>query len=92
MDDLISVEVVYIGLQNQAIKSLEVPVGCTVGKAITLSGIENEFIDIDLDIQKLGVFGRIVKREDILKARDRIEIYRPLLVDPKEARRRRAKK
>lgn len=91
MDDTIEIEVIYISPKKQVIKSLDVPLGCSVGVAIALSCIEDDFPEMDLDLQKLGVFGRIVKQEEILQARDRVEIYRSLVVDPKEARRRRAK-
>jgi putative ubiquitin-RnfH superfamily antitoxin RatB of RatAB toxin-antitoxin module len=92
MGDLIDIEVVYTEPQKQVIKCLEVPNGSTVGAGIALSCIEDDFPNMNLDTLKIGVFGRIVKKEDVLQARDRIEIYRALLVDPKEARRRRAKK
>ena len=88
---VIEIEVIYISPEMQVIKSLEVPLGCSVGAAIELSCIGDDFPEVDLGILKVGIFGRIVKRAEILQAQDRVEIYRSLVVDPKEARRRRAK-
>ena len=88
---VIEIEVIYISPKKQVIKSLDVPLGCSVGTAIALSCIGDDLPEADLGILKLGIFGRIVKDTEILQARDRVEIYRSLVVDPKEARRRRAK-
>lgn len=86
------IEVVYISAERQVIKTLDVPEGTNAVEAIQLSGIRDEFPEIDLDTQKIGVYGRFVDKDSVLKAGDRVEIYRPLLIDPKEARRRRALK
>ena len=89
---LISIEVVYISPTQQFLKSLEVEEGTTVLEGITSSGILVDCPEIDLAEQKLGIYGHFVKQDDVLKESDRIEIYRPLLIDPKEARRQRAEK
>ncbi len=86
----ISVEVAYASDSKQFMKSLHVEVGTTVIQAIELSGIRVEFPELDLASSKIGIFSRFVSGDYVLKEFDRIEIYRPLLIDPKESRRRRA--
>ena len=88
--ETIKVEVVYLEPDNQFLKILELPKGKSVMDAVVLSGVSLEFPHLDLTQAKLGIFGRIVERSDLLADADRVEIYRSLLVDPKEARRRRA--
>ncbi len=90
-DNFLHIEVVYALPRTQIIKELIVPAGCTVGKAIQLSGIINQFPDIDLTKNKCGIFGKTVPLDTQLQSRDRIEIYRPLVINPKDARRIRAK-
>ncbi|SDH90792.1 RnfH family protein [Nitrosomonas sp. Nm132] len=85
----IEVEVAYALPHRQFIKRFDVPIGTTIEQAITLSGIKDIFTEIDLEIQKSGIFGKLAKLETILQNGDRIEIYRPLLLDPKEKRRKR---
>lgn len=89
---LITVEIAYALPDKQIILSLQVETGCSIETVIEKSGILEEFPDIDLMHQKVGVFSKIKKLSDPVKEGDRIEIYRPLLIDPKEARRKRAKK
>lgn len=84
------IEVVYALRERQALLALELPEGATVREAIEASGILQEFPEIDLAVNKVGVFGKLVKLDTVLRDRDRVEIYRPLLADPKEVRRRRA--
>lgn len=88
--DPIAVEVVYALPDNQILKRLDVPEGTTVAQAILLSDITTQFPEIDLTKNKLGIFGKLAKPETILRHQDRIEVYRPLIIDPKEARRKRA--
>ncbi len=88
----ISIEVVYASPTAQELLALEVPAGCTVEAAIDRSGIIELFPEIDLMQQKVGIFGKQVSLSSYVQAGDRIEIYRPLLVDPKEARRLRARR
>ena len=86
----ITVEVVYISETRQFLKSLQVPLDSTVMEVIELSGLMLEFPHLNLS--SVGVYGKLVSLEAPLQAFDRVEIYRPLLVNPKEARRQRAKK
>lgn len=88
--DRIKVEVAYALPQEQVIIPLDVAVGTTVQEAIERSGILQQFMDIDLKSNKVGVFGKLTKLDTVLKANDRVEIYRPLIADPKEVRRQRA--
>lgn len=88
----IEIEVVYALPQNQAIRQLRVPSGTTAEQAVAFSEITHLFPEIDLNRNKLGIYGKLVKPDTFLQDRDRVEIYRPLIVDPKESRRRRAKK
>ena len=86
----IGVEVVYALPQRQEIFSLRLPSGATVKEAIVASGVLTKYPDIDQAKNKLGVFARLVKPDTVLRDRDRVEIYRPLLADPKEVRKKRA--
>ena len=88
--DQIAIEVVYALPANQVLKCFNVPDGTTVEQAIKLSGIIAQFPEIDLATNKFGIFGQLAKAETILRQQDRVEIYRPLIIDPKEARRKRA--
>lgn len=84
------VEVAY-ALPNEAfLKAFEVDETSTVGAVIELSGVLKRYPEIDLTKQQVGVFGKIVALNDTLREKDRIEIYRPLLADPKEVRKRKA--
>ena len=84
------IEVAYASPQRQAILALTVPVGCTAEQAIRTSGILEQFPEIDLSKHPIGIFSRKVPLSQVLSAGDRVEIYRPLQIDPKAARRRRA--
>lgn len=90
MNDQIEIVVVHALPHKQIVRQLNVPAGTTAKQAVELSGIGGMFPEIDLSQNKLGIFGKLVRPETILRDRDRVEIYRPLSVDPKEARRRRA--
>ena len=90
--DKIKVEVAYALPEQQVIIPLQVDQGTTIEEVITLSGVLQQFPDIDLSQNKVGIFGKIAKPDTILRERDRVEIYRPLIADPKESRRRRADK
>lgn len=85
----IAVELVYALPQQQRLFALVVPEGTTIARAIELSGICQNYPQIDLQRDAVGVFGRLRRLEDVLQAGDRIEIYRPLAADPKSARRQR---
>jgi putative ubiquitin-RnfH superfamily antitoxin RatB of RatAB toxin-antitoxin module len=84
------VEVAYATASQQHVITIFVPAGCTVLQAAQLSGINQAFPDIDWSTIRLGIFGRLVSSDHVLAAGDRVEIYRPLLIDPKESRRQRA--
>lgn len=90
MQDTIQVEVVYGLAEEQALLSVDVPDGSEVKEVILASNIIEQFPEIDLDKVKVGLFGKLTKMDQAVRARDRIEIYRPLIADPKEVRKRRA--
>lgn len=90
MAEAISVEVAYALPQVQTLLALEVPAGTTAREAVRLSGILEKHPEIDLEHAKLGIFGKHIKPELTLREGDRVEIYRPLIADPKEVRRQRA--
>jgi uncharacterized protein len=89
--DEIDVAVVYATPTRQFAKTLSLPAGSSVEQAIRASGLLEELPELDLAHQRVGVFGEPVQLDDCLQGGERVEIYRPLLADPKEARRRRAK-
>lgn len=88
--DSIRVEVVYALPQLQRRVRLTLPAGATVADALQASGILALHPEIDPGRNKLGIYSRIVKSDEVLRDRDRVEIYRPLIADPKEVRRKRA--
>ena len=89
-DRVITVEVAYALPERQAIIELQVEEGTTALEAARRSGIAGQFEGIDLENDKLGIFGKAVSPQQVLHAGDRVEIYRPLLADPKEVRKARA--
>lgn len=91
---MINVEVSYALPRKQAIVPLQVPEGCTVFDAALQSGIGKQFPELELDTAKMGIFGKVVTKpkQEVLSDGDRIEIYRPLIADPKEVRKVRAAK
>jgi uncharacterized protein len=86
----IHVEVAHALENRQVIVSLEAPEGITASEAIEQSGILQEFSDIDLSKNRVGIFGKVARADEVLHDGDRVEIYRPLIADPKEARKKRA--
>jgi len=88
----ISIEVVYGLPHKQKLLALPVEQGITVEQAIIESGMLGLFTEIDLSVNKVGIWNRAVKLSQVLEDLDRIEIYRPLIADPKEVRKRRAEK
>ena len=84
------VEVAYALPDTQEIFSVEVEQGATVRDAIVRSGILDHFPEIDLEQNKVGVFGKLTKLDQPVRAKDRVEIYRPLIADPKAVRKQRA--
>ncbi len=87
---MIHVEVIYALPHEQRVLSQVVSKNLTVEEIITHSGILELYPEIDLKNNKVGVYGRHVKLDAKVRDKDRIEIYRPLLADPKEIRRKRA--
>lgn len=86
------IEVTYALPDEQVLITLDVDQGTTVEQAVELSGVLGKFPEIDLSKNKLGVFGKVTKASQVLRDKDRVEIYRPLIADPKESRRKRAEK
>ena len=86
------VEVAYATADKQRVISLDVPRGTTVLEAIKLSKIQQHFPEIDLANLQVGIFSRKVALDTTLNEHDRVEIYRPLLIDPMQKRRLRAKR
>jgi putative ubiquitin-RnfH superfamily antitoxin RatB of RatAB toxin-antitoxin module len=85
------IEVVYAAADRQSVKSMLLPSGSSVRDAIRASGLLSEFPGIDLERNRVGIFGEPVDLDRPLADGERVEIYRPLIADPKEARRRRAR-
>ncbi|MCO7625231.1 RnfH family protein [Pseudomonas fluorescens] len=94
VEPVIEIEVVYAAVDRQVLRALSVPEWTTVREAVLKSGIGEEFPELDLSECPLGIFGKVVADPQVrlIQAGDRIEIYRPLLADPKEVRRLRAAK
>jgi len=84
------IEVVLATAQKQKLIAMDLVAGSTIADAIEQSGIAAMFEDIELDTAKVGIFGQVAARGQKLRDGDRVEIYRPLIADPKEARRQRA--
>ena len=86
------VELVYAAADKQELLEMEVVAGTTAGVALVASGMQERFPDEDFLAAPIGIWGRPVDRTHVLEEGDRIEIYRPLIIDPKDARRLRAEK
>ncbi|MEW6589701.1 MAG: RnfH family protein [Pseudomonadota bacterium] len=86
----IRVEVVYALPAEQPILQVTLQEGATVEAAIRASGVLDAHPEIDLAKNKVGIFSKLVKLDEPVRDRDRVEIYRPLIADPKEVRRKRA--
>jgi putative ubiquitin-RnfH superfamily antitoxin RatB of RatAB toxin-antitoxin module len=91
-DSTITVEVAYALPHKQALLEVQLPAGITVMEAAAQSGITDKFEGIDLDKAKFGIFGNVVSPKQVLRDGDRVEIYRPLIADPKEVRKARAER
>ena len=88
--DKMTVEVVYALPEEQTLLDFEVKKGATAEQVIEQSGILLQYPEIDLAQQKIGLFSKIIKLDHVLREKDRVEIYRPLIADPKEVRKKRA--
>lgn len=86
----ISVEVAYALPDRQVLLALDVAANASIETVIRASGILEQFPEIDLASNKVGVFGKLGKLTDTLHPGDRVEIYRTLIADPKEVRKKRA--
>ncbi|MCW1242867.1 RnfH family protein [Pseudomonas sp. SAICEU22] len=91
---MIEIEVVYAATDRQVLRSFKVGEGTSVRAALMVSGIAKAFPELDLTTCPVGIFGKVVADPDrqVVQPADRLEIYRPLLADPKEIRRLRAAK
>lgn len=90
MAESIAVEVIYALPERQETVQLRLLPETTLRQAVEASGLLQKFPEIDLARNKVGIFGKLGKPDMVLHDRDRVEIYRPLLADPKEVRRQRA--
>jgi putative ubiquitin-RnfH superfamily antitoxin RatB of RatAB toxin-antitoxin module len=88
--DAIRVQVAYALPERQDIVTIELPEGATVLQAVEASGLLQKHPEIDPARNKLGIFAKLVKGDQVLRNLDRVEIYRALIADPKEVRRQRA--
>jgi len=85
------IEITYALPERQELMRVELPEGATVMQAIEASGLLQKYPDIDPGgVNKLGIFAKLAKPDAVLRDRDRVEIYRPLIADPKEVRRQKA--
>jgi putative ubiquitin-RnfH superfamily antitoxin RatB of RatAB toxin-antitoxin module len=89
-NELLRIELVYALPERQEVVRLRLPAGSTVQQAIEQSGLLAMYPEIDLTQNKLGIYAKLVKPDTTLRDRDRVEIYRPLIADPKEVRRKHA--
>jgi putative ubiquitin-RnfH superfamily antitoxin RatB of RatAB toxin-antitoxin module len=93
-EPMLDVEVAYAAADDQLLMALQVPLGTTAMQAVKLSGIAERFPDVDFPQCAMGIFCQVLAApaEYVLAQGDRVEVYRPLLADPKEVRRLRAAK
>jgi uncharacterized protein len=90
MAESIQIEVAYAKPERQDVIRLKLPPGSTIAQAIEASGLLQRYPEIDLAKSKVGIFGKLGRMDTALRERDRVEIYRPLIADPKEVRKQRA--
>ncbi len=89
---IIQIEIAYATAKQQQIIALEVNAGTTAGQAIAQTSLPGTFPEIELSINKVGIFGQVVNLNTRLQSGDRVEIYRPLVIDPRLARQERVRK
>jgi putative ubiquitin-RnfH superfamily antitoxin RatB of RatAB toxin-antitoxin module len=89
---VLRIEIVYAQPQCSLVKSLNLPAGATIADALSLVASDQDFLGVDLGTCAVGIFGRVARKDQQLMDGDRIEIYRPLVEEPKLARRRRVGK
>ncbi len=90
MADSIHVEIAYAKPARQELIELKLPAGSTVQQAVEASGLLQRCTEIDLASTKVGIYGKLAKLDTVLREKDRVEIYRPLIADPKAVRKQRA--
>jgi putative ubiquitin-RnfH superfamily antitoxin RatB of RatAB toxin-antitoxin module len=90
--DSIRVQVCFARPERQILKELDVPHGTTLHEAVEQSAMLREIPEIDLTVLRTGIHGKQKPLDTILRDRDRVEIYRPLIADPKDSRRKRAQR
>lgn len=90
MADMLNIEVCYALADQQDIVRLRLPEGATLGQALEASGLLAKYPEIDLKKNKFGIYAKLSKVDAVLRDHDRVEIYRPLIADPKEVRKQRA--
>jgi putative ubiquitin-RnfH superfamily antitoxin RatB of RatAB toxin-antitoxin module len=88
----IDIEVAYVSKERQFLKTLRVPAGTRLSQAISLSGLLDAFPELELSELTVGIFAKKLGLDQVVKDGDRVEVYRPLEVDPKDARRARARR
>ncbi|HEX6736574.1 MAG TPA: RnfH family protein [Azonexus sp.] len=90
MAEMLNIEVCYALAAKQEVVRLQLPEGTTLGQALEASGLLAKYPDIDLKKNKFGIYAKLSKPDAPLRDHDRVEIYRPLIADPKEVRKQRA--
>jgi putative ubiquitin-RnfH superfamily antitoxin RatB of RatAB toxin-antitoxin module len=90
MAEMLNVEVCYALPEKQLLIKVKLPEGSTLQQALEASGVLEKNPEIDLKKNKFGVFAKLSKLDTVLRDKDRVEIYRPLIADPKEVRKQRA--
>jgi len=90
MAEMLAISVCYASDRHEWLRALQVEAGTTIGEAIERSGVLEAFPGINLTTQAVGIYAKKKTLDTVLRERDRIEIYRPLVADPKDSRRRRA--
>lgn len=90
MAELMTIEVCYALSTKQELVSVKLPAGATLAQAVEASGLLQKYPEIDLKKNKFGIYAKLSKADALLRDRDRVEIYRPLIADPKEVRKQRA--
>lgn len=90
MAEILNVEVCYAMANNQELVKVSLPEGATMQQALDASGLLAKYPEIDLKKNKFGIWNKLSKVDSVLRDKDRVEIYRPLIADPKEVRKQRA--
>ncbi len=89
---MIGIEIVYASALRSASKAVQLVEGATICDALAAVASDPQFLGVDLANSAVGVFGKLARRDQILQDGDRVELYRPLLQEPKDARRKRVNK